>query len=91
MGTCNGPSLETPRARAQAGLWGLLRVLSREEITGEDCLCISDAHHRNMEAKQEGEEAAGTPGRVSGARWDALAQSYVISGDHWTSRDCSPG
>lgn len=28
---------------------------------------------------------------VSGARWDVLAQSYVISGDHWTSRDHRPG
>lgn len=59
MRTCNGPSLETPGARAQAGLWGLLRVLSREEITGEDCLCISDAQRRNTEAEEEGEVAAG--------------------------------
>lgn len=75
MHTCNGPSLETPRARAQAGLWGLLRVLSREEITGEDCLRISDAQHRNTEAEEEGEVAAGTPGR---GLWGQVGCSSTI-------------
>lgn len=79
MGTCNGRDLGTPRVTGQAVLWGFL---SREEISGEKSICISDMLHGNREAGGRGK------GGCSNTQQGVPGATQMLGTNDRTSSDC---